>query len=101
MVNALLTTAEPAMAMLPAAVQVNSPVGIRVIVPPPLVSGLGTVIVATAAVPEINVMPTVGAIVPALAIVGATADCPTSLPMVSELVIAKFVPQLNVSVPND
>ena len=61
------------MAILPAAVHVNAPVGIKVIVPPPAEIGLGAVIVTTAVVPLINVICLVGAIVVALAIVGAAA----------------------------
>lgn len=72
-VNTLLTTAVPAKAIFPAVVQVNAPVGIRVIVPPPSEIGVGAVIVTTAAVPDINVICFVGAIVAALAIVGAAA----------------------------
>ena len=59
--------------MLPAAVQVKAPVGITVIVPPPVEIGAGAVIVTTAAVPEIKVIGAVGAIVAAEAIVGAAA----------------------------
>jgi hypothetical protein len=59
--------------MLPAAVHVNAPVGIKIIVPPPVEIGLGAVIVTTAVVPLINVIGLVGAIVVALAIVGAAA----------------------------
>ena len=59
--------------MLPAAVHVNAPVGINVIVPPPAEIGLGAVIVTTAVVPLIKVICLVGAIVVALAIVGAAA----------------------------
>jgi hypothetical protein len=73
MVNALPTTAVPNTAILPAAVHVNTPVGIKVIVPPPAEIGAGAVIVTTAAVPLINTICVVGAIVAALAIVGAAA----------------------------
>ena len=59
--------------MLPAAVHVNAPVGINIIVPPPAEIGLGAVIVTTAVVPLTNVIGLVGAIVVALAIVGAAA----------------------------
>jgi hypothetical protein len=59
--------------MLPAVVQVNIPVGIKIIVPPPAEIGLGAVIVTIAVVPLINVIGLVGAIVVALAIVGAAA----------------------------
>ena len=59
--------------MLPAAVHVNAPVGIKIIVPPPAEIGLGAVMFTTAVVPLINVIGLVGAIVVALAIVGAAA----------------------------
>jgi len=59
--------------MLSALVVVNTPVGIKVILPPPAEIGLGAVIVTIAVVPEINVIGAVGAIVVALAIVGAAA----------------------------
>ena len=59
--------------MLPAAVHVNAPVGIKVIVPPPAEIGAGAVIVTTAAVPLTKAICVVGAIVAALAIVGAAA----------------------------
>jgi len=49
------------------------PVGINVIVPPPAEIGAAAVMVTTAAVPEIKVICLVGAIVVALAIVGAAA----------------------------
>jgi hypothetical protein len=71
--NALLTTAVPATAKLPAVVQVNTPVGINVILPPPDAIGVGAVIVSIAAVPLINTIDVVGAIVAAEAIVGAAA----------------------------
>ena len=73
MSNALLTTAVPATAKLPAVVQVNAPVGIKVILPPPAEIGVGAVIVSIAAVPLINTIEVVGAIVAAEAIVGAAA----------------------------
>jgi hypothetical protein len=63
----------PATAILPAVVQVNAPVGIKVILPPPDAIGVGAVIVTTAAVPLINTIDVVGAIVAAEAIVGAAA----------------------------
>jgi len=72
-VKALLTTAVPARAILPAAVQVKIPVGISVIDPPPVEIGLGAVIVTMAVVPEIKVIALVGAIVVAEATVGAAA----------------------------
>ena len=63
----------PAKAILPAVVHVNIPVGINVIVPPPVEIGAAAVIFTTAVVPEIKVICAVGAIVVALAIVGAAA----------------------------
>jgi hypothetical protein len=63
----------PDIAILPALVQVNAPVGIKVILPPPDAIGVGAVMVTTAAVPLINTMDVVGAIVAAEAIVGAAA----------------------------
>jgi hypothetical protein len=63
----------PATAKLPAVVQVNAPVGINVILPPPAAIGVGAVIVSIAAVPLINTIDVVGAIVAAEAIVGAAA----------------------------
>ena len=72
-VKVLLTTAVPATAMFPAVVQVNAPVGINEIAPPPLEIGAGAVIVTTAAVPDTNAIGVVGAIVAALATVGAAA----------------------------
>ena len=70
----MLTTAVDASAMFPAVVVVKIPVGIKVMVPPPVDIGEGAVIVTIAATPLINVMSFVGAIVAALAIVGAAAD---------------------------
>ena len=63
----------PATAIFPAVVQVNAPVGISLITPPPADIGDAAVIVTIAAVPEIKVICVVGAIVVALAIVGAAA----------------------------
>ena len=68
----------PATAILPAAVHVNAPVGIKVIVPPPDKIAVGAVIVTIAVVPLINVIGLVGAIVVALAIVGAGAVATTN-----------------------
>jgi hypothetical protein len=73
MISARLTTAVDASAMLPAVVVVKMPVGMMVICPPVVAIPVGAVIVATAVVPEMNVICFVGAIVPALAIVGATS----------------------------
>ena len=69
----MLTTAVEARAMFPAVVVVNIPVGINVICPPANDIGDGAVIVAIAVVPETNAICVVGAIVVALAIVGAAA----------------------------
>lgn len=63
----------PDIAILPALVQVNAPVGIKVILPPPAEIGAGAVIVTTAVVPLTNTIEVVGAIVVAEAIVGAAA----------------------------
>ena len=63
----------PARAIFPAVVQVNMPVGINVIAPPPVEIGAAAVMVTTAVVPEIKTIGVVGAIVVALAIVGAAA----------------------------
>jgi hypothetical protein len=68
----------PNTAILPAAVHVNAPVGIKTIVPPPAEIGVGAVIVTIAVVPLINVIGLVGAIVAALAMVGAAAVVATS-----------------------
>lgn len=104
MVNARLTTAVPATAILPAVVQVKAPVGIKVIVPPPVVNGAIAVIVTTAAVPEIKVMLFVGAIVAALAIVVAAALVPVisetaNVPLIASDCVAAVA--LNVPYIND
>ena len=67
-------TAVDAKAMLPDVVVVNAPVGIKIIAPPPEDTDEGAVMVLIAVVPLINVMYAVGAIVPALAIVGAAVE---------------------------
>jgi hypothetical protein len=59
--------------MFPAVVVVKIPVGIKVMVPPPVDIGEGAVIVTIGVTPLINVISFVGAIVAALAIVGAAA----------------------------
>ena len=69
----MLTTAVPKIAILPAAVQVKAPVGIRIIEPPPVEIGVGAVIFTIAVVPETIVIGLVGAIVVAETIVGAAA----------------------------
>ena len=89
--------------MLPALVVVNAPVGIKVIVPPPAEIGVGAVIVTIAAVPEIMVMAAVGAIVVALAIVGAAAVVATKpeyLTLVKVGLPVQFVKTPLVGVPN-
>ena len=60
-------------AILPAVVVVKIPVGINVMVPPPREIGDGAVIVATGVTPDTKAIMVVGAIVVALAIVGAAA----------------------------
>ena len=71
--RALLTTAVDARAMFPVVSVIQSPVGIKVICPPPEVIGAGGVIVLSVVVPETKLISFVGAIVFALAIVGAAA----------------------------
>ena len=63
-----------ARAILPLVVVVNAPVGIKVMMPPPADIGDGAVMVFIAVVPLINTIGFVGAIVAALAIVGAAAE---------------------------
>ena len=89
--------------MLPAAVHVNAPVGINVIVPPPAEIGLGAVIVTTAVVPLIKVICLVGAIVVALAIVGAAAVVANSPDVLTSVKVGLPVQLVNtplVGVPN-
>ena len=81
--------------MLPAAVQVNAPVGINVIVPPPVEIGAAAVMVTTAAVPEINTIGVVGAMVAALAIVGAAAL--TALKPLNEILVPVAAPRTGVT----
>jgi hypothetical protein len=59
--------------MFPAVVQVNAPVGINTISPPPAEIGAGAVMVTTAVVPETKAIGVVGEMVVALATVGAAA----------------------------
>ena len=92
--SALLTTAVPATAMFPAVVQVNAPVGINVIVPPPVEIGAAAVMVTTAVVPETKAIGVVGAIVVALAIVGAAAL--TALKPLSERLVPVAAPIIGV-----
>ena len=93
--SALLTTAVPSTAIFPAAVQVNAPVGINVIVPPPVEIGAAAVIFTTAAVPEIKTIGVVGAMVVALAIVGAAAL--TALKPLSERLVPVAAPMTGVT----
>ena len=81
--------------MFPAAVQVNAPVGINVIVPPPVEIGAAAVIFTTAVVPETNAIGVVGAIVVALAIVGAAAL--TALKLLSERLVPVAAPIIGVT----
>jgi hypothetical protein len=76
--------------MFPAVVQVNAPVGIKVIVPPPVEIGAAAVMVTTAVVPETKAIGVVGAIVVALAIVGAAAL--TALKPLSERLVPVAAP---------
>jgi hypothetical protein len=71
--------------MFPAVVVVKIPVGIKVMVPPPVDIGAGGVIVTIGVTPLINVMSFVGAIVVALAIVGAAADVANTSVSVGEV----------------
>lgn len=93
--SARLTTAVPATAIFPAVVQVNAPVGINVIVPPPVEIGAAAVMVTTAVVPETKAIGVVGAIVVALAIVGAAAL--TALKLLSERLVPVAAPITGVT----
>lgn len=100
MTKALLTTAVDASAMFPAVVVVKMPVGISVIDPPPDAIGAGGVIVSIAVVPLMNTMAVVGAIVVALAIVGAAAEVartPDTIGVVRVGVVAKTAAPVPVS----
>jgi hypothetical protein len=81
--------------MFPAVVQVKAPVGIKVIVPPPVEIGAAAVIVTTAVVPETKAIGVVGAIVVALAIVGAAAL--TALKLLSERLVPVAAPIIGVT----
>jgi len=81
--------------MFPAVVQVNAPVGINVIVPPPAEIGLGAVMVTTAVVPETKAIGVVGAIVVALAIVGAAAL--TALKLLNTRLVPVAAPRTGVT----
>jgi len=80
---------------LPAVVHVNTPVGINVIVPPPAEIGLGAVIVTTAVVPETKATGVVGAIVVALATVGAAAL--TALKLLNTRLVPVAAPMTGVT----
>ena len=69
--SALDTTAVVPSAIFPAVFETNPPVGMKVKEPPVAKIGAGGVIVTMLDVPEMNVIGAVGAIVVALAIVGA------------------------------
>jgi hypothetical protein len=81
--------------MFPAVVQVKAPVGINVIVPPPADIGAAAVMVTTAVVPETKAIGVVGAIVVALAIVGAAAL--TALKLLSERLVPVAAPMTGVT----
>jgi hypothetical protein len=100
MTKALLTTAVDARAMFPAVVVVKMPVGTSVIEPPPEAMGSGGVMVTIAVVPLINTIAVVGAIVAALAIVGAAAEVartPDTIGVVRVGVVAKTATPVPVS----
>jgi hypothetical protein len=80
---------------LPAVVHVNAPVGINVIVPPPVEIGAAAVIVTTAVVPETKAIGVVGAMVVALAIVGAAAL--TALNPLNERLVPVAAPMTGVT----
>lgn len=96
MMSALFTTAVDAKAILPVIPVENKPVGISVIWPPPSDMGDGAVIVVIVAMPEIKVILTVGAIVAALAIVGAAAAVANTFVavMLVPLIAAGVVPPI-------
>jgi hypothetical protein len=81
--------------MLPAVVQVNAPVGINVIVPPPVEMGDAAVIVTTAVVPETKAIGVVGAMVVALAMVGAAAL--TALKPLNERLVPVAAPRIGAT----
>ena len=85
----------PATAILPAVVQVNAPVGINAIAPPPVEIGAAAVIVTTAVVPEIKVIGAAGAMVAALAMVGAGAL--TALKLLSARLVPVAAPRTGVT----
>jgi len=71
------------------------PVGINVIVPPPVEIGAAAVMVTTAVVPETKTIGVVGAIVVALAIVGAAALM--ALKLLSERLVPVAAPIMGVT----
>jgi hypothetical protein len=71
-INALLTTVVVTKAIFPAVVVDHTPVGIIVICPPVVAMPVGGVMVAMLILPDTNTMLVVGAMVVALAMVGAT-----------------------------
>ena len=85
----------PAKAIFPAVVQVNMPVGINVIAPPPVEIGAAAVMVTTAVVPEIKTIGVVGAIVVALAMVGAAAL--TALKLLNAMLVPVAAPRTGVT----
>ena len=93
--SARLTTAVPATAIFHAVVQVNAAVGIKMIVPPPAEIGAAAVIVTTAVVPETKTIGVVGAIVVALAIVGAAAL--TAVKLLSTRLVPVAAPRIGVT----
>ena len=72
--RALETTVVEARAMLPVTPVTKMPVGIMVICPPLALMGEGGVIVSMVVVPDTKTMAVTGAMVVALAMVGAAAD---------------------------
>ena len=76
--SARLTTAVLASAIFPAVVVENNPVGISVICPPPADIGEGGVMVLIATTPETKAMRVTGAMIAALASVGAAAAVATT-----------------------
>jgi len=107
-ISALLTTAVDDNATFPLVLILHNPVGINVIDPPVNEIGLGAVIVEIVVVPDTNVIAAVGAIVEALAIVGA-AEPDAVNPLITILpamptppatVNAPVVVEVEVSVPS-
>jgi len=113
-INALLTTAVDDNATFPLVLILHNPVGINVIDPPVNDTGLGAVIVEIVDVPDTNVIATTGAIVEALAIVGAaepdafnplitispaipTPPATCNAPVVVDIDV--FVPKIAIDVP--